>query len=148
MVGECASDAFRGGGGWSTRVRNEEFVIENRFSFSTKRDRKSVAFSLFPFLFFLFFLIALTYRSTWRAGMPIAHPACENSFFSFFSSITLTLYEQQCTPLKHTPHTFYSAPVSSVCPRRIYMRRTILGVKAIPLAPFTAAACFEKDSDI
>jgi len=84
--------------------------------------------------------------------MPIVHPACEfvRSLHSFVLSFTPALYGQQCTPL-NAPHVHFIR-LRIICSSSTHLyvasRRTILGVKATPHAPFTAAACFEKRSDI
>jgi len=84
--------------------------------------------------------------------MPIVHPACEfvRNLHSFVLSFTPALYGQQCTPL-NAPHVHFIR-LRIICSSSTHLyvasRRTILGVKATPHAPFTAAACFEKRSDI
>lgn len=111
---------------------------------SPRRERKSIVFFPFPFLFFLFSL------SRSRIDQHDV-PECQlfirsaSSFFSFFSSITLTLYEQQCTPL-NTPRMHFIRP-RIICLSSAYLYAADYS-RSESDSSRTAAACFEKGSDI
>lgn len=122
MVGECASDAFRG---WGARVWNEEFVIGNRLSFSTSREKarpRTFSLSLLFLSLFPFSRSCIDQRGASECQSPIRPARIRSSPFPH-----LLLRSTATHPAKHTPHAFYSAPpplpISSVCPRRIYMQR-------------------------
>lgn len=115
-------------GAWSSNAHQiprvgcgmESPVIGNRFTFSHEERESAVFFLLFSsFPFLVHVSINVAHRN---ANRPFGLRIHFSSSSSFPRLLPRSMHRRQRTPLNH-PARILFGPVSSVCPRRIYMRR-------------------------